>query len=211
MTKENYVSYLIGTVQGYPTKTKRYLKKMLIERGIAAQDGQLCISTDADIVVDVADKELTDLVTVCIQNSEVAQRMFEKWEFEKDYRYSTLFASKNFSALVEKVDLLDQYDKGTSEENRSTNGFTNPPCLKEGNYIFLKFSLYYSAVEFVTGKESLVKFPIMIVLHCKEQLVEFRFDTLRRLFVPERQEQTFHSDLIDRLYGFCHDFFGEEL
>ena len=59
--------------------------------------------------------------------------------------------------------------------------------------------MYYSAVDLATGNEFLLKYPILIVLHLNEQIIEFRFDTLRRIFVPERQEQTFYSDLISKL------------
>lgn len=51
----------------------------------------------------------------------------------------------------------------------------------------------------------------MVIFHCNEKIIEFRFDTLRRIFVPERQEQSFYSDLIDKLIQFWKTSFGTEL
>ena len=207
MTKENYISYLIGTVNGYPAKLQRHLKKLFTDAGIIVSDDQMRIPLEVDNIVNTKDTELSDQLTRCLEESESAQRIFEKWEFEKDYKYSVLFTTSQFSTLLPKLYSLVQYNKNHSEASRSSNDFTSPLCLQDDNFVFLKFIKYYSAVDPATGNEFLLKYPILIVLHCKEQFIEFRFDTLRRIFVPERQEQTFYSDLISKLRNFCHTFF----
>jgi len=211
MTRENYISYLVGTVNGYPAKLRRHLKKLFTDAGIAVSDEQMKIPIGVDTTVSVQDKELSEQLTECIEQSESAQRIFEKWEFVKDYKYSVLFSSSKFSASLSKVDALAQYDECVSETARSSNDFTDPLCLKEDNFVFLKFIKYYSAVDPESGNEFLLKYPILIVLHREEQIIEFRFDTLRRIFVPERQEQTFYSDLISKLLCFCQTFFDGDI
>lgn len=211
MTNENYISYLVGTANGYPSKTQRYLKMLFSTAGIAVPDDQISIPFDVDTTVNIKDKELSEQIAMCLEQSASARRIFEKWEFEKDYKYSVLFTTPNFDDLQSKTESLDQYNENDSEESRSQNGFSSPLCLKSDNLIFLKFSLYYSAVETTTGNESLVKYPILVIFHCNEKIIEFRFDTLRRIFVPERQEQSFYSDLIDKLIQFWKTSFGTEL
>lgn len=211
MTNENYISYLVGTANGYPSKTQRYLKMLFSTAGIAVPDDQISIPFDVDTTVNIKDKELSEQIAMCLEQSASARRIFEKWEFEKDYKYSVLFTTPNFDDLQSKTESLDQYNENDSEESRSQNGFSSPLCLKSDNLIFLKFSLYYSAVETTTGNESLVKYPILVIFHCNEKNIEFRFDTLRRIFVPERQEQSFYSDLIDKLIQFWKTSFGTEL
>lgn len=211
MTNENYISYLVGTVNGYPAKLQRHLKKLFTDAGITVPNEQMKIPSVVDNIVNIKDKELNYQLTACLTESESAQRIFEKWEFEKDYKYSVLFTSPRFSVLLSMVDSLTQYDKSCSEAPRSSNDFTDPLCLIEDNFVFLKFIKYYSTVEPATGNEFLLKYPILIVLHRKEQVIEFRFDTLRRIFIPERQEQTFYSDLISKLIHFCHTFFEVDI
>lgn len=211
MTRENYISYLVGTVTGYPAKLQRHLKKLFTDASIAVPDEQMKIPLGVDTTVSIKDKELSDQLAECLEQSESAQRIFEKWEFEKDYKYSVLFSSSEFSALLSNVDSFAQYDESSSEATRSSNDFTDPLCLKEDNFVFLKFIMYYSAVDLATGNEFLLKYPILIVLHLNEQIIEFRFDTLRRIFVPERQEQTFYSDLISKLVHFCQTFFDGDI
>ena len=51
MTSENYISYLIGTANGYPSKTQRYLKTLFSAAGIAVPDDQISITFDVDTTV----------------------------------------------------------------------------------------------------------------------------------------------------------------
>lgn len=208
MTEENYISYIVGTAKEYPMKIKRHLKKLLVASGVVLPEYQMRLSTEADTAIDVTDKELTDQVCMCLQNNVYAQHLFEKWEYEKDYKYSVLFGTEYFDEWMAKTDSLDRFTEGALEFDRTDSSFSSPLCWDYANYTFLKFSLYYSAVEPVSGEESLLKYPVLIVLHHNEKIIEFRFDTLRRIFIPERQEQTFYSDLINRLLKFCHVFFG---
>lgn len=86
MTRENYISYLVGTVTGYPAKLQRHLKKLFTDAGIAVPDEQMKIPLGVDTTVSIKDKELSDQLAECLEQSESAQRIFEKWEFEKDYK-----------------------------------------------------------------------------------------------------------------------------
>ena len=139
MTNENYISYLVGTANGYPSKTQRYLKMLFSTAGIAVPDDQISIPFDVDTTVNIKDKELSEQIAMCLEQSASARRIFEKWEFEKDYKYSVLFTTPNFDDLQSKTESLDQYNENDSEESRSQNGFSSPRCLKSDNLIFLKF------------------------------------------------------------------------
>ena len=60
MTNENYISYLVGTANGYPSKTQRYLKMLFSTAGIAVPDDQISIPFDVDTTVNIKDKELSE-------------------------------------------------------------------------------------------------------------------------------------------------------
>ena len=55
MTNENYISYLVGTANGYPSKTQRYLKMLFSTAGIAVPDDQISIPFDVDTTVNIKD------------------------------------------------------------------------------------------------------------------------------------------------------------
>lgn len=131
MTNENYISYLVGTANGYPSKTQRYLKMLFSTAGIAVPDDQISIPFDVDTTVNIKDKELSEQIAMCLEQSASARRIFEKWEFEKDYKYSVLFTTPNFDDLQSKTESLDQYNENDSEESLSA------PCLM----IFFDFPL----------------------------------------------------------------------
>lgn len=211
MTTENYIKYLVGTACEYPQKNKRHLKNMFVDAKIATTGEQIFIAPDVDSFVDIANKELNDQVKSCLANSEDARLLFEKWEFEKDYKYSTLFECSDMDRLYEKARLCDKRDEKLNEASRSSNGFDNPLCWEIDNYIFFKFSIYFSAVDPLNGQELLLKYPILIVVHREEEIIEFRFDTLRHLFLSERQIQTFYCDLVDRLLTFSKQYLEVDL
>ena len=69
MTKENYISYLIGTVNGYPAKLQRHLKKLFTDAGIIVSDDQMRIPLEVDNIVNTKDTELSDQLTrPCLKN-----------------------------------------------------------------------------------------------------------------------------------------------
>ena len=116
MTNENYISYLVGTANGYPSKTQRYLKMLFSTAGIAVPDDQISIPFDVDTTVNIKDKELSEQIAMCLEQSASARRIFEKWEFEKDYKYSVLFTTPNFDDLQSKTESLDQYNENDSNQ-----------------------------------------------------------------------------------------------
>ena len=83
MTNENYISYLVGTANGYPSKTQRYLKMLFSTAGIAVPDDQISIPFDVDTTVNIKDKELSEQIAMCLEQSASARRIFEKWDLRK--------------------------------------------------------------------------------------------------------------------------------
>ena len=74
--------------------------------GIAVPDDQISIPFDVDTTVNIKDKELSEQIAMCLEQSASARRIFEKWEFEKDYKYSVLFTTPNFDDLQSKTESL---------------------------------------------------------------------------------------------------------
>ena len=201
MTLENYILYLQGTIETYPSKVKKHLLKLFVEEGIAQAEQQIKIDTDSSI--DVIDMELEDQLKICVRESKKAVKLFEKWEFLKDYKYSTLFISDCFDEVLIKASaVLNLIDTDDYENTTISESLNKPIRYEDDNVTILKFGLSYSAVHNLTGKEMLIKYPVLIVLYKRERIIEFRFDALKRFFLSEKKEQTVYLDLIKDLKCF---------
>lgn len=110
MKTDNYKQYLIGTVRLYNNKQKNYVRKMLVEKQIAT-DGLAQIDVFGNYpTVDVSDLELEEQVVRCLNESSEAVRLFETWEYEKDYRYSAVFTTSDYQMLLQKLDQVRELE-----------------------------------------------------------------------------------------------------
>jgi len=195
--EENYVSYLLGTVHGYPKKNKKFLRKSFLEANIAQENAQLSFAAD-DTFVDISDKQLDEQLKMCISSKKEARKLFEEWEFTKDYKYSTLFKTDDFEKVIEKIKKFTKWNKNMEEYSivDIENNFTMPIYYETDGYIIIKHCRYFSAIEPLSGEESLIKYPIVFVLHKEEKILELRFDTLRHIYIPEENAQSYYSGII---------------
>ena len=112
MQQENYMLYLEKTVEANPDKVKKHLVKKFLENGIATKNkdtsGQLTLD---GIGIDISNKNLTDQVLSCMQQSKKACLLYKKWEFVKDYKYSVLYTCDTFDNLLETVSQLSPLDE----------------------------------------------------------------------------------------------------
>lgn len=199
MEHNNYIEFLQGTIEGYPTKVKKHLNKIFFNSGIAQDTPQTTIDNVIEPSINVQDLELTEKLFACIKQHEKAIILFEEWEYDKDYKYSTLFTSATFDQLVEKVKSNGEYKLSVNEKSESSRmfqGLQSPLVQTHQELMILKFNLKFAAVDPLTTKELLLKYPVLAVFHTEEKLIEFRFDGLKRVYMPEKREQTFYSDLI---------------
>lgn len=98
MQLENYKLYLLKTVNSCPDKVKRFL-----EEGIATNEpdsNQLVL--EGLECLNISGKSLSDKLLICLQKSDKAIRIYEKWEFVKDYKYSVIFTCDAFDELRKK-------------------------------------------------------------------------------------------------------------
>lgn len=206
MQLENYLEYLEKTAEAYPNKVKNYLVRQFLKNGIATKqmdtDGQLCF--DGMEMIDISDKSLTEQLMMCIRQSKRAVHYLEKWEFVKDYKYSVLFTCENFEETLEQVKSIKPLDDEYENEYLFTN-FAKPLSYETDEYFILKFNLAYAALHPLTQEEFLVKYPFLVVFHKNGNIIEFRFDVLKRVFLSDKREQTVYSDLISKMIHYFEE------
>ena len=212
MQLENYLLYLEKTVAASSDKVQKHLVKKFMEAGIAVKSsdvsGQLCL--EGFETIDSSDKTLPELLLACLHTSERARLLYEKWEFEKDYKYSVVFSCNNFSDLFKTVSRIEPLQDICENEYVSTT-FDKPVAYHTKDYSFLKFNLNFAAIHPLTQEEFLLKYPFVVVFHPYGELIEFRFDVVKRLFVSGKQETTIYSDLIFSMRTYLEKNFSCEL
>lgn len=198
----NYLEYLEKTAESYPDKVKRYLIKQFVQNGIATRQtdtsGQLYL--DGMETVDISEKALSEQLLACLHQSKRACHYLEKWEFLKDYKYSVIFTCNDFFDLLKKVKETPILEDGYENDYLYTS-FVRPVAYIKDDYFFLKFNLAYAAIHPLTQEEFLTKYPFLIVFHESGELIEFRFDVLKRVF-SDKKEQTIYSSLIAEMIDY---------
>ena len=63
----------------------------------------------------------------------------------------------------------------------------------------------------LSGEELLVKYPIVIVFHKGYQLLEIRFDVLKRVFLSDKKSQTIYVDILNQVIDYFKESFECEL
>lgn len=212
MLQKNYLEYLEKTIELYPDKVKRYLVKQFIQNGIAtkeiADSEQLCL--EGMEMIDISEKALSEQLLTCIRQSKRACNFLERWEFVKDYKYSVIFTCDNFVEVLEKVKNIPPL-KDCYENDYLYTSFVEPIAYSSNDYSFLKFNLAFAAIHPLTQEEFLTKYPFLVVFHEKGELIEFRFDVLKRVFLSDRKEQTIYADLIAEMVEYLKEHYDCEL
>lgn len=203
MTYDNYILYLQGSAELYPSKTKKYIMKLFVDAGVAQNTQQMSIDNIVESSIDVNDLKLSEKIKMCLQKHKKAVSMFEKWEFEKDYKYSIVFQTDNFDELLTKIELIDSYINLEKDESSIMSDIIEFPIkFSIDNLDIIKFNLKFAVVDPLTEKELFLKYPVLVVIHKEEKLIEFRFDALKRVFISEKRELTIYADLISDLSNY---------
>jgi len=210
MNYDNYLLYILGTVDGYPTKTKKHLQNLFVANNIVQRTSQLSLQTINEECMDISELALTDSVKGALENYTKAVTLFEKWEFEKDYKYSVLFSCDDFDMHIKS--LVSSVSAILENENEITSEvFDNPVLFQNDKQLILKFNMVFSAIDPLNQNELLVKYPFLVVFYKDLRIVEFRFDAIKRVFLSEKNEQNVYSNLISEIRKLLREKFDISL
>ncbi|MBC8542614.1 MAG: hypothetical protein ACLR23_07910 [Clostridia bacterium] len=212
MTHENYILYLKGTIDTYPSKTKKHINKLFTDADIVKNTSQLSLGNVSESAIDVKDLELTEKIKTCLAQNKEAIKLFEEWEFTKDYKYSVVFTCENFQQLLNNAQSLAKTMQSPSDESAMMFEYLKTPITFDSDGLFiLKFNLKFAAIDPLNENEIFLKYPVLIVLHKESELIELRFDVLKRVFIPDKKEQSVYSDLIDDIIRYVYENLNTDL
>lgn len=200
MEYKSYVAHLVGTVREYSIKDLGHLLKLFVGESIANDDDHNTLFIAAGMEIDVSELELEEKVITCLRQDRRAVNIFEKWEFEKDYRYSVFFTTAGWEkveAFIAKTPIHDPVSDFYSE-NDDVSDECAPVRVVENDLSLVKVWRFYSAYD-PAGKEVLIKYPMIIAFHHTHKLIEFRFDSLRGMFADEKNSSAIYKKVVSYL------------
>ncbi len=209
MQFDNYLIYLDKTMKENSQKINSYLIKLFLKENVIEKktSGKLFLK---DKQVDISQYDTASQISYCMKHSKEACQIYEKWEFEKDYKYSVLFECDNFDDLLERVKSVTVLGDKCEEEYVFTT-FSSPVSYQSEEYAMLKFNLLYSAMHPITQEENLLKYPFVVVLHKEYKIVEFRFDALKPIFRMGEHQTDVYSALINNMLNYLQQNYSCEL
>lgn len=213
MDSASYILYLQKTIETFPVRIKKHLCQLLINKGIAQNSDQTSMENLIEESIDVRDLDLTGKIAASIQENNNARRLYEEFEYNRDYKYSVIFECNNFQELLAWGESLKDQLSDKDDESAFMSRKLNNPIGKRVNEdtLIIKFCLNYSAVDPLIVNELKLKYTVLIVLHVRSKIVEFRFDSIQRFFISDKQRLTIYSDLVSELREFIFSTLGIKL
>lgn len=183
---DNFAEVLEYTLKSLNECTNQTLHKIVnifIEDGIATKKDE---ENNDKIYIGSMTSKLG--LSLCLKEQNSAIKSIEKWEFDKNYKYSMLFDVKNFDEkLINNLLVSNQmvcYDNLNGCEALYSAAM-NPSIKKvDGNYC-LKFNFKLNATD-TYGEMLKKRYTVVAIYYSDKQLLELRFDTVEQIYSRDR-------------------------
>ena len=96
MDFNQYKQYIIHTADAYSKVIKRKLVSDLVDKGIATKSAQETLFSS----VSLFNIDENEQLLKCINERREAIRLFEEWEYTKNYKYSVMFSITGFDKSI---------------------------------------------------------------------------------------------------------------
>ena len=188
---EEHLEYLFGSLDGYSNQVVNKLIKEMVNSGIATEKKDE--KTKKVYIGDMSSNR--QRLKYCIKESNQAVRDIEQWEFEKNYKYSLFLLSENYdSTIIEKL-----IENQKIKEYETLNGIEPvrpvldvPTVRYYGDNLFLKFLIKLKATD-SDGNENKCRYPLIVIIYPKQNIIELRFDSMGALFGKDKLKYVYHA------------------
>lgn len=174
MNSMEHKSILIETTKEYPAYYRDKILKKLKGKGLIFNDKR---SKNEKALLDVSNmNDSFEKLKYIIENLENSISEVEEFEYERAYRYCSIFTISNYSdSILERLDTNGQIRKfAENNDYLSVNGIY-PTYKVETNKTILKFSFLYKSKD---GNDTRIKYPVLAIIHKDLNILEIRFDTI---------------------------------
>lgn len=194
------------TISTYNKVTKKELLKIYKDNDIAVKkDKQLNLFSMGK--VEINENNMDETIMNCFKIGLGSIQLFEIFNIKKSYKYSVLFKSKDFidySLIFANISEIIQ-DFKTPELSIQ---ISDPTKLVENDKLYLLFNKKYEAFHPENGSTLILKYPIVVVFHLKSNIIEFRFDSIKKIFTGIDRDQNVYTKLVKELLTYLNDHFN---
>lgn len=186
MTIEEYKSMIIDTLKIFPSRSIKGLKDEFIKNGIAINKKQLLDDGTVNPFYGLSDTEILCYLMGDSENISI----FEKWEYRNEYNYSLVYEIDDFDGLFTQLSQSPDFDYSQYNELDLSDDYKRTYKYTSGNNIYLKFSSFFSGVSETEHEVSHIKYPVIIIMHGIEKMVEIRFGSIDRNYFENKNFST---------------------
>lgn len=209
MKKESYINYIVYTLSTYNKVNKKTILDIYKKEGLAKKKDKQTTLFDSEYV-DIDYNDLDTTLANCVIKKEKAVELYEKYQFTRSYRYSVLFKCNNFEKILIDINRIPEY-KFDSNDIRLFDEFKMPKKLETSEDIILLFDRKFEAIHPQTSDELLLHYPVLVVFHKNNKIIEFRFDTIKRLFIEGERNQSIYSEIVEQLLAYLEQEYDIKL
>lgn len=216
MTNEEYKKLLISTLKiNFPDYLNKKILTRLSNDGLiinnkrtAGKMRQLTFQNLSAIDVTEIDGSTEKLVYISESDNDNFYKYIEEFEFDKSYRYSTMFTISEFCE-DKVVELIEKGDAILYKKDSDTKDFVGESKLKptikitENGDIIVKFS-YLMHCNSRNSNLDDIKYAVLCCISSDCEILEIRFDKIPQ----EYQYKNFYIDIVNKTIDYLCSYFG---
>lgn len=177
MNFTEYKEQLMATIKNEPETYKRDIVNGLINDGIASRNKK----DEGKVYVRILD--LDDKIEKCIIDNDNSCKYIEKYEMLKGYKYSIIKEINNIN-----IEDIKQVAIDINTEFWREDLFEKPLFYEESDFLVLKFHKIIDIIDQENGGKNYVRYPLVVVIHKKLNILEYRFDK-----ITHKKDENFYS------------------
>lgn len=216
MTHQEYKKLLISTLKiNFPDYLNKKILTRLSNDGLiinnkrtACKMRQLTFQNLSAIDVTEIEGLTEKLVYISENDNDNFYKYVEEFEFDKSYRYSTIFTISEFCE-DKVVELIEKEDAILYKKDSDTKDFVGDSKLKptikimENGDIMVKFS-YLMHCNSRTSNLDDIKYVVLCCISSDCEVLEIRFDKIPQ----EYQYKNFYIDIINKTIDYLSSYFS---
>lgn len=187
---ERYNKLLLDTImEDYNNVTRSKLIKKLLKSDIASKKKK---EVDAVYIVSMEQKEK---FKQCLEKTHNTKKEIELLEINKGYKYSIPYK-------INRLELERVSDFAINVDTYNWDDFkiediSKPVYIEDDNICAIKFHKEIDCIDADTGKKVNVRYPLLVVMHKKNNILEYRFDR-----ITHKKDDIFYSRTIEGVSDF---------
>lgn len=189
---KKYKQLLLNTIiEDYSNETRSKLIKKLLKVDIASKKKEH--KEDAVYIISMEQKEK---FRQCLERNIYTIKEIELLEINKGFKYSIPYTILNLE--LDKVNDFAININNYNWKEFSEEDINKPVYIEDDDICAIKFHKQIDYIDTETGVKKDIRYPLLMVIHKKLNILEYRFDK-----IVHRKDDNFYSRTIDGISHFA--------